>query len=375
MANATAVGSVYGGASFVYNVNDTATRVLAAKRMKENIFMGIIHRNGKGVNETEETDASSVRMMKVKPIMADARELGKATNGGFFNSENADVSEVGEYDLNLTYLYDKMVDIPEVQQDMCSADILEGAMKNVAGRVNTEINASTLAHQLMAKYNQVGAMQTPAYTNKAVVLGSSDPDYYDAFLSASSLLDDGSEDDGVQTFPVEDRELIMRTAFRQKLMSKNGVLLGGSNYAQSMLAKGGVDPESRKENGTMYIGELDLTPCYICPQPIWNRVAKWFTDDTAKSGEGFVTNVEAILCAASATDRGISTPSYVKIIDSPDGAGKRLQPKTRWGINVCYPAGIVPILKNGTFLPGASSGGKTYAKALSITAPGNISST
>lgn len=42
--------------------------------------------------------------------------------------------------------------------------------------------------------------------------------------------------------------------------------------------------------------------------------------------------VKAIMCAASATDHGISTLSYVKITDSPDGAGKRLQPEVRWGI-------------------------------------------
>ena len=59
------------------------------------------------------------------------------------------------------------------------------------------------------------------------------------------------------------------------------------------------------------------------------------------------------MCAKSATDRGISTQDYIKIIDSPDGAGKRLQPKARWGINVCYGKGVVPILSNGTAAPGA----------------------
>ena len=57
------------------------------------------------------------------------------------------------------------------------------------------------------------------------------------------------------------------------------------------------------------------------------------------------------MVAASATDRGISTQDYIKIIDSPNGAGKRLQPKPRWGINVCYGKGIVPILANGTAAP------------------------
>ena len=37
----------------------------------------------------------------------------------------------------------------------------------------------------------------------------------------------------------------------------------------------------------------------------------------------------------------------------PNGAGKRLQPKTRWGINVCYHKGIVPIIKSGATVPSA----------------------
>jgi hypothetical protein len=57
--------------------------------------------------------------------------------------------------------------------------------------------------------------------------------------------------------------------------------------------------------------------------------------------------VQALVCAASATDRGISTQDYIKIIESPNGAGKRLQPKTRWGINVAYNKGICPIITSG----------------------------
>ena len=52
----------------------------------------------------------------------------------------------------------------------------------------------------------------------------------------------------------------------------------------------------------------------------------------------------------------------IKIIDSPGGAGKRLQPKTRWGVNVCYGKGIVPILTNATVAPSAD---------FTITAPGS----
>lgn len=202
-------------------------------------------------------------------------------------------------------------------------------------------------------------METPAWADSAIVLGAT-PKYYEAFMDASVALDNGDEENGIQTFPVEEREFLMLPEYRKGLMSQSGVLLGGSNFAQSMLAKGGVDPDSRKENGSMYVGEIDLIPCYVYPKPIASRAKAWTDKDS------FMDGVKAIMCAASATDRAISTPSYVKITDSPDGAGKRLQPKVRWGINVCYPKGIVPILAHGTAVP-------THGTTMKVCAPGSKS--
>lgn len=339
--------------TMVYNVNTTATQVLAAKQVKENIFVDLVHKNGYGVNQVEETNVSTVRMMKASAFTDDARELGAVTNGGFFNSSSADVPTVIEYDLNLLYLYDRAKDLPEVQQDMCPVNIFEQTTKNIGGRIATEINASTIAHQLSAVYNLADTAN--AWTGLAVVLGST-PDYYGAIQDASTILDDGDASNGIQAFPFEEREIIMRPTFRSKLMSASGVLLGGSNYAQSMIAKGGVSPDARKEWGNMYVGEIDLIPCYVCPSAIWTRAGVW-----AGSSSAFDAT-QAIVCAASATDRGISTQDYIKVIDSPAGAGKRLQPKTRWGVNVCYPKGIVPIISYNTSAP---------VSQLSIVAPGS----
>lgn len=337
----------------VYNVNDTATQVLAAKQVKENIFVDLVHKNGYGVNQVEETNVSTVRMLKARPFDDDARELGKATNGGFFNSESANIPTVDEYDLNLLYLYDKPKDLPEVQQDMCPINIFEQTTKNIGGRVATEINASTLAHQMTAVFN--GAKTANAWTDRAIILGST-PKYYEAIQDASTILDDGDIANGIQAFPFQEREIIMRPTFRSKLMTASGVLLGGSNYAQSMIAKGGVSPDARKEWGNMYVGEIDLIPCYVTPKAIWDRANAWVGVTSA------FDSVQAVVCASSATDRGISTQDYIKVIDSPNGAGKRLQPKTRWGINVCYPKGIVPILAHGTEVP---------LSDLTVTAPGS----
>ena len=339
--------------NMVYNVNDTATQVLAAKQVKENIFVDLVHKNGYGVTEQTETNVSTLRMLKVKPTTASAREIGASTNGAFFNGDNAEVPQVSEYDLNLLYVYDRVYDLPELQQDMCPVNIFDETTKNIGGRVATEINASTIAEQLANRYN--AAKTATKWDDIAVVLPASGG-YYEAIQEASTMLDDGDEANGIQSFPFEEREIIMRPTFRKNLLSDKGVLLGGSNYAQSMLAKGAVSPDAKKEFGNMYCGEVDMIPCYIAPKALWNRAGEWTGSATAFDG------TEAIVVAKSATDRGISTQDYIKIIDSPNGAGKRLQPKTRWGINVCYGKGIVPILKNGTAAP---------SSAITVKAPGS----
>ena len=337
--------------NMVYNVNDTATQVLAAKQVKENIFVDLVHKNGYGVTEQTETNVSTLRMLKVLPTTASAREIGASTNGAFFNGDNAEVPQVSEYDLNLLYVYDRVYDLPELQQDMCPVNIFDETTKNIGGRVATEINASTIAEQLANRYN--AAKTATKWDGIAVVLPASGG-YYEAIQEASTMLDDGDEANGIQSFPFEEREIIMRPAYRKNLLSDKGVLLGGSNYAQSMLAKGAVSPDAKKEFGNMYCGEVDMIPCYIAPKALWNRAGEWTGSATAFDA------TQAMVVAKSATDRGISTQDYIKIIDSPNGAGKRLQPKTRWGINVCY--GIVPILKNGTAAP---------SSALTVKAPGS----
>lgn len=344
--------------ALVYNINNTAVNVLCARQIKENIFVNLLHHNGKGITQHEETNVSTLRMLKVLPTNDSARQLNAtngftggnpttpSNNGGWFNNQGVSFSNVMEYDLNLVYVYDRCVDIPEVQQSMCPASLVDNTTKNVGGRTATEINASTLAHQLVEGFK----------ANNSVTVA--DGKYYGAIQEASTKLDDGDTANHIQAFPFDEREIIMRPQFRAKLMSDKGVLLGGSNYAQSMLAKGAVSPDAQKEFGNMYVGEIDMIPCHVAPKAIWDRASEWANGTTT-----LFDNVQAVVCAASATDRGISTLDFVKTIDSPDGCGRRLQPLTRWGINVCYPKGIVPILAEEASAPVVSG--------VTVTAPGS----
>lgn len=340
--------------TMLYNINNSATNVLAAKQIKENLFVGLLHRDGKGVTDHNETDVSTLRIMKPGVPNGSARQLGAGTNGGWFNSEASDYQDIIEYDLNLNFIYDKIYTIPEAQEDMVPVSVFDAATKNIGGRIATEINASTIAVQLANRFN--AADTANSWDGIAVVEGTTGKVAYDAVMAASAKLDDGDETIGIQGYPFEERQLLIRSSFRQKLMGETGVILGGSNFAQSMVAKGGMSPETAKEYGSMYVGELDLIPIYVTPMPLWNRASVWM-------GGADLSKVEALMCAASATDRGISTMSYVKVVDSVQGAGKVLQPKVRWGINAAYGSGIVPILANGASVPAAQ---------VTVAAPGSV---
>ena len=328
--------------------------MLASKQVKENIFVKLLHRNGKGVSEVTETNASSIRMFKALPGGSKARELGKDNNGGFFNGQKAKMTKVIEYDLNLLYLMDEVYDIPEVQQDMVAINIFDETTKNIGGECATAINASTIAHQLQAVFGK--AADAKSWDNYAVKLASSNPNYAEAFVTANSMLDEGDPAHHIQSFPFENRQALITTEMRRNLMKNGQVLLGGSNFAQSMLAKGALSPEDTKDFGEMYLGEIDGVPVYFMPKAIVDAAQEWCGNNAE------VSKVKGIICAATATDRGISTQDYIKIVDSPDGAGKRLQPKTRWGVKVCYEKGIVPIVASNIAEPAA----------LTISAPGNI---
>jgi hypothetical protein len=292
-------------------------------------------------------------MFKVLPCGSKARALGHEQNGAFFNNKAAKTPKVIEYNLDLLYLMDEVYDLPEVQQDMVAINIFDETTKNIGGECATEINASTFAHQFKAVSDKAGA--AGKWDNLAVKLAST-PNYKEAFVEANSMLDEGDVENHIQSFPFDERQAFVTSEMRRGLMKNGEVLLGGSNFAQSMLAKGALSPEDTKDFGEMYLGEIDGVPVYFMPKAILDDAKAWAGDDAN------ISKMKGLICAASATDRGISTQDYIKIVDSPDGAGKRLQPKTRWGVKVSYAKGIIPIVANDVGTPAS----------VTITAPGNV---
>ena len=352
-------------------LNGQALERLMYKGIMENIFQGIIHLPGKGVTEkyTEDTSGSEVRIIRELPVTGKTRTLGATVNGGNFNNATSEQPLSAEYGIKLLYVYDTCFDIPTVLQDMVSIDLAEAAQRNIGGKIATDINASTTAHQLVASLNWNALRETA--NDKIIELGAqaAGEDYKDAILDAAAILDSGDADNGIQMFPFEARQIICRPSFKRQLLAKGALIIGGSNYAQEMLARGVISPGTYKDEGKAYVGEVDNTPVMIMSDQIWAEAANWMQKVTTAGGARSnvdLSDVLATVVSGIGTGRGLAFNSAIKIIDSPNGQGKRIQPLYRWGIEVFYPASVVPIVKNG-FVNPAVSGTST----VEVSSPGS----
>lgn len=346
----------YAGTNFATpKLDGEALRRYTSESLKENIFQEIIALPEKGVTEkfSTDTDASEIRVIRQTVPSIDARELGATVNGGYFNSQSPIIPQSVEYGIKVLYMIDRDIDYPTVMDEMVELPVAEATNKGVAGIVARNINASTLAHQLTAVINAIigGA------TMNTVTLASATA-VKEAILDANAKLDDGDSNGGIDCFPVNGRQCFIRASLRPKLMATGQLIIGGSNYAQDMLAKGIISPDTYKSEGLAYIGEVDGVPVSIIAKVAWTLAESYMQLST-----GDLDAVVGLVVAGIATARVLAFNNSVKIIDCPRGQGKTAQYKYRWGIEVFNPLGIVPIFDVG----------KTYADvsstAITILAP------
>lgn len=346
-------------------INSQSVNILLAKKYKDNYFQSILHRPGKGVTEefSSDTSAGYIRVVRALPHGVTGRKLGASTNGGNFRDRNSGdyVSSSAEYELPLLYVYDGNFDIPEVQQDMLPLNIVEQEAKNISGEVATQINASTIAAQLAATLNK-DLDRTAKYLIKLPETAT-EHSSRDALLDAMGLLENGDPDNGVQSFPTDEREIVARPEFYTSLFKSNNIIAGGSNFAQEMLARGAISPNTYVDNGMSYKGEFMDAPLYVASKAVWNAAEGWLNAGSAAVTAGALNGVQAIVCAASGTARGVAMPETFKQIPCPIGAGIRIQPLVRWGVECWLPDSVAVVATKGYTNPASAS------NKLSVVAP------
>lgn len=340
-------------------INNATLKRFYSPVVKENIFQALFMRDGEACTEKycEDTSVAQVSVLRVLPGNGQPRAIGEAKNGGFFNSNSAEQSQTVAYGVDLLDVFDQMHDIPEVQQDMMSTDLAAQRAKIVGGQVARGVNACTIAAQLCKNFNDIA---DSTITSNIVELPAK-PDGQDilnGILTASGHLDDGDSANGVDTYPIEERAIIVRPAMYTKLMQKGAILIGGSNYAQDILKDGGLSHGDKADNVTGFCGTILDMPVYKASKPVWDMVEAYL-GLTA----GALNGVEALVVSGTGTLRGLAFNNTIKQIDSPDGAGIRMQPLYRWGAKCILGTSVSVIVDNGFTNPA------TAQAPLSVLAP------
>ena len=337
-------------------INDATLKRIMSSRVKENIFQGIFTKPGEAVNEkfSENTDAAEIQVIRVKPSTKDARELGADTNGAWYNANGASTPTTEAYSIRIVTTIDDVIDIPTNQQDMMNVDLAEAELANLAGRVNKNVNALTIAAQLAKNFNET-ADET---VDNWVVLDADSPNYKEAIIDAGAKLDDGNEAQGIDAYPDEFRAVFLRSAAKSALFKSGDLIVGGSNYAQDIIRKGGLDADTRPEVATTgYLGEVDNMPCYMASKAIWATAEKYLG-----LSAGALDGVETLVVSGVGTGRALAFNNAIKMIDSPNGQGRRLQPKYRMGAECWDAYSVVPVVKS-TFTNPATAGAHLTVKA------------
>ena len=331
-------------------INGFTAGLVLANEVLEGIAQGELEGPGRGITEkfTNDTTGAQIRVVRMLPLSQKARELGNSINGGNFAGvvEQPQSTEVG---IDVITVIDTPIDIANVTTDMISVDVLAKTKDNLSQLINRNLNGMTVAVKLTSSL--------PAQ-NKNITFVGADDNLAEKALEASSLLDEGDEDNNVDIFPQEGRVFLLKGSYRAELFKKGILSLGGSNHAQEMLASGAVSPNAKPNkisNG--YIGDFDGTPVHTASQMVWSIAEQY-----AGLPRGEFDNVIGYFSSDLANARGVAMNERVKVIDSPNGQGIRLQPLVRMGAASWYAKG------NSLLVKGSETDAMYYDAAKAIDA-------
>lgn len=325
----------------------TTKRVLSTA-VKENIFQGIFMKPDEAVTEkySEDTDASEIQVLRLKPAAIYAREIGADKNGAWFNDEEAIESSTEAYGIRILQSIDRLIDIPSNAQDMVSVDLLEGETRNLSGIVNRNINAITIAAQLAKNFNNVAGFnkrygdsttETITAVSKNWVTVTSKK-YSDAIIDAAAKLDEGNEEQGIDAYPDDQRCVVIRPSAKAEMLKAMTALNGGTAVFD-VLKKAGVDTGSTPKVATTgYIGEFYNMPVYVASNTVWSLVEKYLG-----LAAGALDTLAGLVVSAIGTGRALAFNSKIVQMQCPKGQGIRIAPKYRFGAECWDALSVVPV--------------------------------
>jgi hypothetical protein len=331
-----------------------AAKRLLAGRLMQNTTQSLIFRDGYGVTEefSQDTMAAQIRILRHRRPTIVSRTLTTAgtDNGAHFNNKPAAQPSTKEYGLSLVEVYDNVVDIPTVLENMINIGVLNLESQGIEDQLTRLMNAYTFAAQIAAALNLSGGSASSTLISYNPATDSLTEKFFEAHIG----LDEGAPGDDIDVFKQEGRVAVFLPKGKQKLLvDEKSVFQVGSSRAVQLLeigSAGGLEtaPET---NVTGYFGQLNNTPLHLLSKPLMSLV-EGYLGLTAGALDGIV----GMVVASEATGRGVAFQNSIKVVDSQAGQGFRLQPLTRWGVEVFVPQGIKLIVENTFSNPAVVNG-------------------
>lgn len=346
------------------SVNNVALEIKVANVTLRSLIQNKLYHDGVGITEVYATGAdlngAVLRVPKIQNATGAFRTLGASTNGAYFNGNSATIAQLTEETIFCKHIYDQMEDVPQATHvlSLAGASAVGIRAERIGMQIAKQMNAGTMAYQLAAVINAVIAAS--AETDRIFTYNpATDGDALEKFIEACASLDDGDGGTYHDYFPVEGRLLLARPTLIKDFKKKGSVIVGGSNYAQEMLAVGALDRDLSvlPELARGYQGQVNGVPVFLASKALWTVAEQWMGVDA-----GYLDKIVGIVCSYVATGRGYAFPEQTKVIDSPNGVGLRIQPLANFGVKVFFEKGI-KLLANASFTEGAV--------AITVEAPGS----
>ena len=332
-------------------VNLQAVSRYLSSTILPNVVQNLFHRKGKGVDqrvEIQEGMPYEVRVLRQLPFQQKSRRLGAANDGEWYSSQTAEQPRSVEYMLRVNLTLDTPISIPTHTQELVPLDLVNAQTRLYEQHLRAHINASTIAAQLAEAFTYSAEAVDGGGTANYVTYQSGVDSMLAKFYDASTLLDDGDPDNGVHTFPQDGRIALWRSSGRREFYSDAKSLLDLGNFkAQELVELGTVSINATRETVDVgYFGTLDGIDNHFVAKAIWDLAEEYLVQSGAYMAAGTLDDVIGLMVHSFSTVRGIAMMEFIKTVDETKGAGYILQPAPRWGIEVFYPKGIVPIVTN-----------------------------
>lgn len=341
-------------------LNNGAVRDLASLVLKENIVQEIlvIPYRSADFRYIEDINAKSVTVNRPK-LVSGGRTIGAATNGGFFNTNQAN-AESELYDINLVQVFDKTIKISQVQDDMSGGTALRGQLMNVPKSIARFVNTTYFATLLAANLNK-GIVAASA---EGVVSYTFDADYISvasvnttagviaALQEATGKFENGDSEHGYDLFPLEESVVYGSGDFMNYLRGQSNFIV--NNYiGQQMIGSGSFDafdatwtPESIKGYAGEVYGMLLYRTGSLFKATAGVLGLKTLADGSLEAAAtDALDGLLAIVVCGLAVGGGM-TPGDIKVVDARGGQGWEIQPLARCGFEVFSAKGVHTIFKN-----------------------------